>query len=504
MESVLENVRGKLVKGTAWVSAAGLVVNFLGFISTIVLAHFLTPADFGIAAFGMTIMGVLSAVTDLSLSSALVQHKNPTVEHMNTAWTLGLLRSLVIAAILCAAAYPVSRVVHDPRMIPVMLVLATPIVLTGLANPRAIMFTRDLIFWQQFLLTVGQRLSMFVVALTIAIIYRSYWAIIWAFVAGNAVNVIISYIILPYLPRFGVKHAKELFNFSLWLTISQSTNILNGNFDQLIVGAVLGKAPLGFLTVGNNIAIMPTRELTRPITTPLFPAFSRLRDDPERLAAAYQKAQGLLTAAVLPAGFGLALIADPLVRLCMGERWHPVALIIQVLASVFAIQTLGSLSQALAMAAGTTRLLFIRELQDILIRVPSIILGLWLDGLMGVIYARALTGMILVLLHMQVVKRVTGLTFMAQFAANTRSLASVGVMVAVVFPLSQIVERFGVSSINLLLEILVLVVFGAFSYLGSNAMIWIFSGKPNGPEREALKLATSLIQRFRPKMTSLP
>jgi PST family polysaccharide transporter len=503
LESVLENVRGKLLKGTAWVSAAGIVVNFLGFISTIVLAHFLTPADFGLAAFAMTIMGVLSAVTDLSLSSALVQHKNPTVDHMNTAWTLGLARSLIIAAILCAAAYPVSRGVHDPRL-PVMLVLAIPMVLLGLSNPRAIMFTRDLIFWQQFLLTVGQRLTTFVVALTIAIIYQSYWAIIWAFVIGQAVNLLISYIILPYLPRLGVKHAKELFHFSFWLTVSQSTNILNWNFDQLVVGAVLGKTPLGFLSVGNNIAFMPTRELTRPITTPLFPAFSRLRDDPERLAATYQKAQGLLTAAVLPAGFGLALIADPLVRLCMGERWHPVVLIIQVLASVFAVQTLGSLSQPLAMAAGTTRLLFIRELQDLVIRLPSIIVGLLLDGLTGVVYARALTGIILVLFHMQVVKRVTGLTFVAQFAANIRSLASICVMVAVVLPLSHVVERFGVGKIDLLLEIAILIVLGAVAYLGSHAVMWIFSGKPEGPEREALKLFTSGINRLRPKITSSP
>ncbi len=500
----MDNVRGKLLKGTAWVSAAGLVVNFLGFISTIVLAHFLTPADFGIAAFGMTIMGVLSAVTDLSLTSALVQHRNPTVEHMNTAWTLGLARSLVIAAILCAAAYPVSRVVHDPRMIAVMLVLATPIVMTGLANPRAIMFTRDLIFWQQFLLTVGQRLTMFVVALTIAVIYRSYWAIIWGFVIGQAVNLIISYAVLPYLPRLGVKHAKELFHFSFWLTVSQSTSILNWNFDLLVVGTILGKAPLGFLSVGNNIAFMPTRELTRPITTPLFPAFSRLRDDPVRLAAAYQTAQGLLTAAVLPAGFGLALIADPLVRLCMGERWHPVILIIQILASVFAVQTLGSLSQPLAMAAGTTRLLFIRELQDIVIRIPSIIVGLLLDGLTGVVYARAFSGIILILFHMQVVKRVTGLTFRAQFAANTRSLASICVMVAVVFPISHLVENFGVARLDLVLEIAVLIVLGAVAYLGSHAMMWIFSGKPDSAEREALKLFTSGMHRLRPKITSLP
>ena len=384
-----------------------------------------------------------------------------------------------------------------------MLVLAIPTAMIGLVNPRAIMFTRDLIFWQQFVLTVGQRFTTFVVALAIAVIYQSYWAMVWGFVAGQTVNVVISYATKPYRPRLGVKHAKELLHFSFWLTVSQAIASLNWSADQLVVGTVLGKTPLGFLTVGNNLAFMPTRELTRPLTTPLFPALSQLKDDRERLGAAYQKAQALVSAVILPAGFGLALIADPLIRLCMGEKWHPVVLIIQILAAVFAIQTLGSLSQPLAMAAGATRLISIRELQDLVIRVPSIIAGALIDGLTGVVCARALTALILILFHMQVVKRVTGLTFWVQFAANIRSLASICVMVAVLLPLSRSVEYFGFGRIDLVIEIAILIILGAVSYLGSHAMIWVLSGKPDGPEREALKIADSVKHRLRPRISFL-
>jgi PST family polysaccharide transporter len=308
----------------------------------------------------------------------------------------------------------------------------------------------------------------------------------------------ISYTILPYLPRPGVKHSKELFNFSIWLTIGQIINTLNWNFDQLIIGWFLGKAPLGFYSVGNNLAIMPTRETTRPITTTLFPAFSRLKDDRERLSAAYQKAQALVTAITLPAGVGMALIADPTVRLFMGQKWHPVVLIIQVLASVFALQTLGTLSQPLAMATGATRLLFIRDLQGFLIRVPFIIVGMLIDGLTGIIFARALTGSIAVFLHMQVVKRITGLTFKEQFAANARSLISVFIMATVVFPISYGTKQLGTSPMDLISELLILLTLGAVTYLGSSVIMWKKMGKPEGPEFEVLKAANQLIRRFSP------
>jgi len=498
LENVLQGVRGKLAKGSAWISAAGAVTNFLGFISTIVLARFLTPSDFGLVAFATTILTVLSSVTDLSLSSALVQHRSPTVDHFNTVWTLGFLRSLIIAVLFCAASGPVGHFTHEPRIVPVMLVLAISIVLTGITNPRAIMMTRDLIFWQQFLLTVAQRLSTFVVALTIAIVFRSYWAIVWGAVVGQAVNVLISYTILPYLPRPGVKHTREMMHFSIWLTVGQMINTLNWNFDQLIIGGIIGRAQLGYYTVGNNLATMPTRETTRPITATLFPAYSKLKDDKERLATAYQKSQGLVTAITLPAGVGMALIADPLVRLFMGEKWHPVVLIIQVLASVFALQTLGTLSQPLAMATGATRLLFVRDLQSFLMRIPFIIAGMLIDGFTGIIYARALTGSIAVFLHMQVIKRITGLTFKEQFAANTRSIASVCVMAVVVLSASHSVARLGNKPVDLISEIAILVALGAVSYSGSSLGLWMKMGKPDGPEHEVLIAASHLMRRLSP------
>ena len=129
--------------------------------------------------------------------------------------------------------------------------------------------------------------------------------------------------------------------------------------------------------------MMPTREATSPLTQTIYPGFSSIRDDPARLAAAYQRAQALVAAVALPAGIGVAVIADPLVRLALGEKWAPVIFIIQALASVYALQTLGSLVQPLGMAKGETRLLFIRDTQMLFVRVPVMIAGLMLYGLAG-------------------------------------------------------------------------------------------------------------------------
>ncbi|RUV30535.1 lipopolysaccharide biosynthesis protein, partial [Mesorhizobium sp. M1A.T.Ca.IN.004.03.1.1] len=83
----------------------------------------------------------------------------------------------------------------------------------------------------------------------------------------------------------------------------------------------------------------------------------------------------------------------------------------QALASVFALQTLGSLVQPLGMAKGHTKMLFIRDTQMLVVRVPIIIAGLMMAGLPGVVYARVLTGLISTVVNMLLVKRLINFPF---------------------------------------------------------------------------------------------
>ena len=180
---------------------------------------------------------------------------------------------------------------------------------------------------------------------------------------------------LPFRPRITFGHIGEFFSFSAWLSAGQIVKTLNWRFDYLLVGKVLGTTALGYYTFGSNLARMPTQEATAPLTGTIYPSFASIRDDPPRLAAAYQRVQALVTAIAMPAGVGVAVIADPLVRLALGEKWVPAIFIIQALSSVFAVNTLGSLVQPLGMSKGETKILFLRDTQMLLVRVPIIIVA---------------------------------------------------------------------------------------------------------------------------------
>jgi lipopolysaccharide exporter len=492
----MTSISGRLIKGSMWLSLSRAIVNGLAALSTFVLAWYLTPSDFGIVALGMTILLIVTTVTELSLTQALIRHKAPDESHFSAAWTLNAIRGLIVCLLFMACAYPASVLFEEPRLFGVMLALGLSVLMGGLTNPRLVTFQRDLIFWQEFVLSVPQKITGFIASVAIAVIYHSYWALIIGTLVTQATNLVVSYIILPFRPRITFQHMREFFSFSAWLTAGQIVNTLNWRFDYLLIGKMLGGTALGYYSMGSNLAMMATREATTPLTLTIYPGLASIRDNPSRLAAAYQRVQALVTAVALPAGIGVAVVADPLVRLALGEKWVPIIFIIQSLASVFALQTLGSLVQPLGMAQGETRMLFIRSTQMLFVRVPVMVIGVMLYGLQGVVIGRVFTGLLGAIVNMMLVRRFIGVTVLKQLSANVRALVSIAVMAAGVSLASSYLAH-TTDKVELALQLAILVALGGLLYCGSSLLLWVLMKRPVGPETEVLKILDKILSKLR-------
>jgi lipopolysaccharide exporter len=490
----VEGIRRRLAKGAAWITGARLITNLLGLVSTILLARLLTPGDFGLVALGWTVLAILNSVTEISVGAVLIHHREPTREHLDTAWTLSALRAGGVAVMLMIIALPAEWVFGEPRLPPVLAALAVSTLISGLGSPRRVLLTRDLVFWQQFLVEVVQKLAGLLVSAGFAIIFRSYWALVAGSLASEVTGLLISYIVAPFRPRPGLRHWREMLGYSMWLTFSQMINTLNWRFDHLLIGVFLGKVPLGYYTVGDNLAALPTREAISPLTATLFPAFAQVKNRHDGgLQQVYQAAQTLVTMLALPVGIGMALIAEPLVRLTMTDKWLPAVIVIQALSSVYALHTLGSLAQPLAMATGDTRLLFKRDVQAFLLRVPSVAIGLWLGGLAGVAIARATASVIGIVFNLQVIRQLTGISYLEQLRPNFRSLASAGTMVATLLLVDPALPS-GVDTRDLVLKLTSMFVIGATAYIGAHLLLWILMRRPVGPETELIALCKRLLK----------
>lgn len=473
------------------------MLNLIALSSTLILARLLLPEDFGLVAIAGSVAAVVISITELSLAQALVQHKKPAKHHYDTAWTLNILRATGLAMIISALAYPTAAIYGDPRLIPLLLVIGGTTIISGAENPKIINFYRDLIFWQDFVLNVASKLAGFVVAVALALAFRTYWALVIGSVAAELVRVIASYVVLPYFPRFSLRGSRELLSFSMWLTLSNTIKTINGQSDTLAVGLLINQTSVGHYVMGGRLAFLPVREGLAPVRKILFPAFSRMQGNLPRLQMAYLKAQGLICMLAFPVGLGLALVADPLVVMLIGEKWSAAVPIVQILAFISAFQVIES-SQQLAMSLGKTNRIFSRDLRVLVIRFPLMIAGLALGQatalgpILGLIYGRAAASLINVLLNLQLVREIADLPIRAQLAPALRPALAASIMAAALM-VASVVLKPGEAPGGEYLRLALLLFLSVFSYVASLAVAWWGAGRPEGAEREIIRILRSIL-----------
>lgn len=482
-------MKSQLLNGAIWIGSAKIMTNLMGFISTIILAKVLAPQDFGLVAIVATILAIVEAITDLSLNAALVSKSEVTEDHLHTAWTLNFIRGLVMLLIFVIGAPFVADTYHDSRLINIMYVIGASIFLTGLANPKVILFTRNLVFKQDFTLAVSQKLSNLVVSVTIALVFRNYWAIVAGIVAAQLTNLIVGYLIISYRPKFKLTYIRDIWSFSIWVTLGKIVNTINFKIDGLLLANYYGAKSLAYYSVGDNLASLPTTLAIQPIESVLFPGYSLLKSDMPRLRFNYQKAQALLTAVALPIGFLLSAVSDSFVLLLLGEKWVSVIDVIKLISIVYVLQTISSQAYPLALALGKTKMIFKRDSFLMVIRLPIIFYAILENGLMGLIYARLLTGLLGLFVNMYLIKFMLNLTVFNQIKNSIRSIVSVLLMYIFIVGAAPLFVH-----LTLLNQLLIKVLLGTIVYIGLLFGLWLTQGKPEGPETIAISFAKKILK----------
>ncbi|NOX82493.1 MAG: oligosaccharide flippase family protein [Alphaproteobacteria bacterium] len=482
---------GRVARGAAWIFGGGMFARLLGAVNTIVVARLLVPDDIGLVAVAIVSMQLLQGISDIGVAQAVVRFRDADRADLDTLFTLSALRGLAIGLVLAAAAPVMAVVYNDPRMLGVFLGVAAFPVFSGLINPRFYEFERDLNFSREFISTVANKLAGVIVSISIAVIFRTYWAIILGLIAGSIVQLILSYAMRPFVPRIGFQSLRKVFGFSGWLAGVSFLAALNNKLDVPILARLVGGGGAGVFFMGLQLSEMAAGQVARPLTRALYPGLSTLQDEPERMRRAYLRGVGALGAVAMPAAFGVAFVANDLVFLLLGEKWLGAVMVIEILAPVIGLQSLFYATQSYAMALGLTRLIFIRELIYLVVRLPIFIWATMAYGLPGAVWAGAGLGVFHVGLNLALYARASGRSFWQPLASAHRSLGAVAVMA--LYFLSLRPSLAGLADMAPALRLAADIVAGAGVYIGAHTALWLAQGRPDGVERD---IADEIGRRF--------
>lgn len=470
-----------IAQGAAWMLLVKLAERSLGMVSVLVLARLLVPADFGLVAMAMSVIALVELAGAFSFELALIQKEHPTRADYDTTWTLQVLFGTATSLIMAALAYPAAVFYVEPRLTLVVLVLAGSTFLQSFENVGIVNFRRAMAFSREFSFLTTKRVTGFVVVVSLAFWFQSYWALIAGSVATRLTGVVLSYCMQPYRPRFALSARRELFSFSIWLFLNSLASFAATRLSHFVVGRLHGPAALGLYVVGAEIAFLPATELVAPINRAAFPGYARLVSDVPALRQSYLDVIGMIELVALPSSFGIAMIAGPLVQTLLGDKWAEAAVFVQVLAFTGTTHALMSNNHVVWLALGKTRTSLLVIAPYFLALLPLMAVLSSKFGVLGIAYAELSASGFGLLASYFLLFRVLQVSVSRWLAGLWRPVLAATVMAVGV---ATLLERMagGPHPASAHFQFAVAIPAGALIYTGALALLWLISGSPRGAE----------------------
>jgi O-antigen/teichoic acid export membrane protein len=453
----------KTLRGAAWLVSARLAGRVIDFITLLVLARSLSPADFGLVAVAMTLISVVEVVLELPLTQVLTRLSSIRKSHLDTAFTLGILRTLLVAFVVVACAWPFSAVYDDNRLTLLLMVLAIGPIARGLYSPGMVIHVRGISFRRVFLTEISGKICGTALAVLLVYLGWGYWAIAVNGVAAATLATTISYVLAPYRPAFSLAELPEFSKFIGWFSVAQLVAALNWQFDRILMAQFISKSSLGRYTIASDLASLPMQSLIGPAMTSVHAALSSVNSDRDRLRNAYLKASQFTMMLAAPLCLGMSLTSDLIINILFNANWTESAVYLQWLALTFMLLPHVQPLQSLALAVSRADIIFRLNVIAFSCNVIFTSFGLYFGSIFGVIAARGAISLIIFATSIAVARNLAGISIRSQFRSLREVAAASASMTVVVFFLRSYLSTMYVS---LYLELLLTSFVGALIYGG--------------------------------------
>ena len=364
--------------------------------------------------------------------------------------------------------------------------LAVTPALAALENIGTVKFRMELDFRREFLLLAGKRLPGIVVTVPLAVVTRSYWALVAGIVVGRIWGLGMSYFMCPYRPRFSLAARSALAAKAGWLLAYNVLAFTGHRVADMVLGRIGGAQAVGLFSVAQELAFLPATEFLAPVHRAIFPGYARIAADPQQMGAAFLQVTSVLVLVTVPACIGIALSAPLLVAVLLGPQWTAAVPLVAMLA-------IGGIAGSVS-ANATYGLLALGEMRPVALQsalraamMTVLMIPLTMRyGLEGAAWANVITAFVACAFMLTLVASRFGVTVRSVAGILWRPvLAALGMWAC----LRPWVASLGAPDAlpAAAARLALVITAGALLYTGAVFALWRLAGAPAGAERQVLQ-----------------
>ena len=377
--------RGRTLNAGSW-SLAGLAGRTV--VSTIlfaILAQKIGPELYGLIGMILVISNFAMVVLEAGFTSALIQIKVLEERHSSSVFWVNVVLGLTLGIAFAVGSPLIAAFYGRPVLVPLTIYLSTIFVIASLNMVQRALLTRDLNLRAIALAEIISTTVAGVVAIIMAWNGHGVWSIATQSVVAAASMTILFWWFSNWRPKlmFELSAVLELTRFSTNFLATQSLNYWVRNLDKILIGKFLGDWMLGLYGRSYQLMLLPVRNLSTSISRVLFPSFSQIQVEHQRIAKIFLQSCRVISLLSFPTMLGICAIAYHMVSVILGDKWMEMVPVLRILCFVGAIQSVSFLIGSLYLSQGRTDLQFRVTLGLRIVSMIAIVIGLqW--GITGV------------------------------------------------------------------------------------------------------------------------
>lgn len=380
------NLRSKTVRALGQLGAGGAAGKLISLATTLILARILSPADYGLMALAMVVIGFVGFFNEVGIGSAIVQKEKLESDEVNGCFAIAMLISVALCGATALASPLVAMFFGDTRLSAMIPLLSTAFVVGASGSIPMAFLRREMRFGSIAIINILAILIQSAVALYLASTGHGVWSLVWGYLVSNAVQAAGYWIASPWRPRgaFALRKALGIVGYGLHVTSTRIFWYAYTNADKVIVGKLLGDRALGIYDMAYSLATLPISQITGLVNNVAFPLFARLQDDMQRLSSVILKLTRGLAYVTYPALVGMLVVSRELVAVILGPKWIDILVPFGALCLMGLVKSVDPLLSQVLIATGHARKLSAYTLLCGIAMTCGVLVGAVADGLRGV------------------------------------------------------------------------------------------------------------------------
>jgi O-antigen/teichoic acid export membrane protein len=439
-----DGLRSRATRAIGYLGIGGALVKVVSLGNTLVLANLLSPADYGLMALAMMVIGFIGFLNEVGIGAAIVQKENLTPSEVNGCFAIAMLISIVLFGATVLASGFIAGFFKSAQLEAMISVLAVDFIFGAISTVPMALLRKELNFKVISFLTIFTVVFQSAINLYLVMTGHGVWSLVWGFIAANFACSVGAFVLSEWRPkgRYGWREASGLVIYGLHVTLSRLFWYLYTNADKAIIGRLLGPKSLGIYDMAFSLATLPSSQVTSLVVNVASPLFSTLQNDHLRLNSVILKLTRAVTYATYPALIGMLACSRELISVTLGAKWMDILIPFAALCLTGLIKSVDPLlTQALTSTGHVKKVSVYTGMCGILMSL-ALVTGALADGLRGVSLVWVAVYPLLSIKLLNDVCRLSGMKMMDYYKNLVPALAASIAMGLAVILLREILLHF--------------------------------------------------------------